>query len=62
MFGLTGGLNLEIRVTGEAEMDLPSPPFSTSDSRHPLLLKRRKGKVCYTKDMEQFSMNRSVCN
>ena len=55
MFGVAGELNPEIRVTAEAEMDLPSPPFSTSDSGHPLLLKRHKGKVCYTKDMERFS-------
>ena len=55
MFGFTGELKAAIRVTAEAEMDLPSPPFSTSDSGHPLLPKRHKGKVCYTKDMERFS-------
>ena len=56
VFGFTGELNPAARVTAEAEMDLPSPPFPTSDSGHPLLLKRHKGKVCYTKDMEQFSI------
>ena len=56
MFSLTGELKVEIRVTEKAAMDLPSPPFSTSDSGHPLLLKRQKKELCYKKCMEQSSI------
>ena len=40
--GSPGELNPAARVTAEAAMDLPSPPFSSSDSGHQLLLKRHK--------------------
>ena len=42
VFGVAGGLNPAARVTAEAEMDLPSPPLSTSDSGHPQMQKSRK--------------------
>ena len=45
VFGFTDELNPATRVTAEAAMDLPSPPFFFGPSVHPLLQKSRKKMV-----------------
>ena len=45
VFGFTGELNPAARVTAEAEMEDPSPPFSSSRQGLPVLTKSRKKTV-----------------